>query len=165
MFLPLSAPAEEWRGLIIAPENRCAPYQREQQYPYPQSVEQQIIAQMDGRIYAPYTGQTFASNRQTDIEHIVAISEAHDSGLCAADAKTRRAFARDTLNLTLAEPGVNRYKKRGKDAAEWLPDKNRCWFAHRVLAVKRKYRLTIDRREAAALEAVLSGCESMEMIF
>ena len=33
-------------------------------------------------------------------------------------------------------------------AAEWLPPRNRCWFAHRVVEVRRKYRLAIDRREA-----------------
>ena len=42
---------------------------------------------------------------------------------------------------------------------------NRCWFAGRVVAVKRKYRLTVDRREAAALERVLSACRSTDMVF
>ena len=42
--------------------------------------------------------------------------------------------------------------------------RNRCWFAARVVAVKRKYALTVDRREAGALEQVLSGCTSTEMI-
>ena len=36
---------------------------------------------------------------ETDIEHIVARSEAHDSGLCVADEATRRRFATDLLNL------------------------------------------------------------------
>ena len=57
-------------------------------------------------------------------EHIVARSEAHDSGLCAADSETRREFASDPLNFTLASPAVNRSQKSGKDAAEWLPDCN-----------------------------------------
>ena len=39
---------------------------------------------MRGRIYGPYTGTHFDSRRQTDIEHMVAASEAHDSGLCSA---------------------------------------------------------------------------------
>ena len=95
---------------------------------------------------------------------MVATSEAHDSGLCAADAATKRRFAGDLLNLTLAGPSVNRHAKSGKDAGEWMPRMNRCWFAGRVLAVKRKYRLTVDAREARALEGVLSGCASTEMV-
>ena len=44
---------------------------------------------MGGIIYGPYTGIWFGSTSETDIEHIVARSEAHDSGLCAADALQR----------------------------------------------------------------------------
>lgn len=158
---------DSWRGLAVAAEHRCTPYAR-RDYPYPQSVEARIVASMGGRIYGPYTGRYFAGMRQTDIEHVVAVSEAHDSGLCAADRATRRRFARDPLNLTLAAPAVNRCGASGKcafDAGEWLPTMNRCWFAGRVLAVKRKYRLTVDRREAAALERVLSSCGSTAMVF
>ena len=102
----------------------------------------------------------FALGAKTDIEHVVAASEAHDSGLCAADAATKSRFARDLRNMTLAAPALNRFDKSGKDAAEWVPDRNRCWFAARVVEVKRAYRLIIDRREAAALESIFSSCES-----
>ena len=93
---------ETWRGLTVAPEHRCSPYDQAD-YRYPQSVEPRIVAEL-GKIYGPYTGRCFSSIRQTDIEHIVARSEAHDSGLCAADPATRRRFAADLLNLTLAAP-------------------------------------------------------------
>ena len=159
--------AETWHGLVVAPEHRCAPYDRDD-YRYSQSVEDKIVATMGGRIYGPYTGRHYSTTRQTDIEHIVAVSEAHDSGLCAAGLDLRRRFASDLLNLTLAAPEVNRCGSGGKcafDFAEWLPPMNRCWYAARIVAVKRAYALTVDRREAAALERVLSGCESTEMIF
>ena len=169
LFLTLgavTAPAETWRGVTVASEERCSPFDRKRDYTYPQSVELVVIEGMGRRIYGPYTGRTFASRRETDIEHIVAVSEAHDSGLCAADRDTRRRFARDPLNLTLAAPGINRCMRGGKcahDAAEWLPVKNRCWFANRVLLVRQKYALTIDRAEAEALDTVFSHCSSTEM--
>ena len=65
-----------------------------------------------------------------DIEHIVARSEAHDSGLCGRDGNTKRAFARDLLNLTLASPSVNRHQKVDKDLAQWLPALNQCWYVN-----------------------------------
>ena len=157
--LVASASAETWRGLTVAPEHRCSAYNKKRDYPYPQSVEREIVRGL-GAVYGPYTGTCFSSTTETDIEHLVAASEAHDSGLCAADAETRARFARDLRNLTLASPRVNRHQKSGKDAAEWVPDRNRCWFAGRVLEVRRAYGLNIDRREAAALERILSGCES-----
>lgn len=152
-----------WRDIIVAPENRCSPYDSDD-YPYSQSIEEHIVADMGGIIYGPYTGTYFSSTSETDIEHIVARSEAHDSGLCAADAATRRRFAGDLLNLTLASPSVNRHQKSAHDGADWLPDLNRCWYADRIIRVRQAYGLTIDQREADALESVLSGCSSLEMV-
>ena len=47
---------------------------------------------------------------------------------------------------------MNRHQKSGKDAGEWMLRMNRCWFADGVVAVKRKYGLSVDAREARALE-------------
>ena len=152
-----------WRGLVVAPEDRCSPYDPDD-YLYSQAVEQHIVASMGGIIYGPYTGKWFDSTSEADIEHIVARSEAHDSGLCSSGAATRRQFASDLINLTLASPEVNRSQKSGKDAAEWLPDLNRCWFARRVIDVRHKYDLSIDERERDVLESILSTCTSTELI-
>ena len=151
-------------GIRIVSENRCSHYDSDD-YSYSQSVEPRIVAQQGGRIYSPYTGRYFANRGETDIEHVVARSEAHDSGLCAADGNTRRAFANDLLNLTLASPSVNRHQKVDKDVAQWLPAMNQCWYVNQVVQVKRKYNLTMDRAEAAAAERVLAGCNSTAMQF
>ena len=111
-----------------------------------------------------YTGNWFESIKETDIEHIVARSEAHDSGLCDASPTTRKQFASDLLNLTLASPSVNRHQKVDKDAAEWLPALNQCWYVDRVVKVRLQYNLTIDRSEAEAIDQVLAGCASTEMV-
>ena len=146
----------------IAAENRCSPYDADD-YSYPQSVEQQIVNRMGGRIYSPYTGAYFSSTGETDIEHIVARSEAHDSGLCAASITTRKAFARDLFNLTLASPSLNRHQKGAKDIAEWLPPMNVCWYVNQVVLVKRKYNLTMDSAEAERAQQILDGCPSTAM--
>ena len=156
LFVAADVSGQTWRGLVVAPESRCSPYQSGD-YSYPQSVESAIVRELGG-VYSPYTGERFASTGQTDIEHMVARSEAHDSGLCAAGREARRSFSRDLLNLTLASPSLNRGIKGANDAAEWMPQRNRCWFASRVVAVRQRWGLTIDAREANALEAVLSGC-------
>ena len=111
---PLADPAcamADLQGLRVAPEHRCTPYNRDD-YRYSQSVEDQIIAGLGG-VYGPYTGRWFRSKYDTDIEHMVAVSEAHDSGLCAADGRTRMAFAGDPLNLTLASGHANEASASG----------------------------------------------------
>ena len=162
--IPIPAPTEPgstWRGITIAPEERCSPYDPDD-YRYSPSVEPKIV-EAQGGIYGPYTGTWFESIRETDIEHIVARSEAHDSGLCAASAATRAKFGPDLLNLTLASPSVNRHEKSDNDVAEWLPDLNQCWYVNRTLQVRREYGLTIDHAEADAADRVLAGCESTDM--
>lgn len=162
--VPPTATPTDGLGVRIGPENRCSHYNSDL-YPYSQSVEPHIVNQQGGRIYGPYTGTYFSSIRETDIEHIVARSEAHDSGLCAADSNTRRAFASDLLNLTLASPSVNRHQKIDNDLAEWLPAMNQCWYVNQVVQVKRKYNLSMDQAEAAVARRVLSGCSSTAMQF
>ena len=162
LFVAASQAQEShWRGVPLAPENRCSEYDRDD-YPYPQSVELEIIEAQGGTICSPYTRECFENRTETDIEHIVSLSEAHDSGLCAADDEAKAQFAADPINLTLASPSLNRYEKKGEDAAEWLPEYSRCWFAAQILAVRLTYGLTIDPAEATALEAVFSACEIPE---
>ncbi len=68
----------------------------------------QIWAEMKGNYYSPYTGETYRFAEDVDIEHIVARSEAHDSGLCAADTFTRLTFASAPLSLAFAPLALNR---------------------------------------------------------
>ena len=106
---PASSANETMLGIVVAPEDRCSPYDR-QEYAYPRHVKLQVVESL-GSIFSPYTGQYFTNVRDTDLDHIVALSEAHDSGLCAADPDTRRSFSVDLLNLTLAPPRLNRSQK------------------------------------------------------
>lgn len=62
-----SAPAKTWPGLTVAPEHRCAPYDERRDYPYPLSVERDIVREL-GVVDGPYTGTCFASTAETDIE-------------------------------------------------------------------------------------------------
>ena len=154
-----------WRGVEIAKENRCTPYNRETDYTYPESLEEKIVESLGNKIYSPYSETFFNSTDETDIEHIVSLSEAHDSGLCSASPQEKSAFASDLRNLTLASPSVNRYEKSGHDATNWLPEKNQCWYAGKVLEVKRAYKLSVDSMELVALEKVLATCSSLAMTF
>lgn len=153
-----------WRGLKIAKEERCSDYNREIDYPYSQSVEQKIVESLGNRIYSPYSGKFFGTTEETDIEHIISLSEAHDSGLCSRDSATKIKFASDINNLTLSSPQVNRHEKKGHDAQGWLPEKNQCWFAKTVIDVKSAYDLSVNSEELVSLEKVISNCDSFDMI-
>ena len=110
-----------------------------------------------GQVYTPYSCLAFDITADgtavTDIEHIVALAETHDSGI--ADER-RRDIASDLDNLTIADPTVNRSEKSDRDAAEWMPARHGAWFAERVIQVKLEYGLSVDPAERDALEALLA---------
>ena len=116
----------------------------------------QGLPQLDGQVYTPYTCTLYDikedGTADTDIEHIVALAEAYDSGIVESDYRT---FAADIDNLTIAVPNVNRFDKGDRDAAEWQPDRNRGWYAAAVVAVKQKYSLSVNPGERDALERML----------
>ncbi|WP_419862126.1 Ig-like domain-containing protein [Candidatus Palauibacter sp.] len=152
-----------WRGLVVAPESRCSEYNVEH-YRHPAGLEDAVVAALGDKLYEAYTGVYHDHAREVQVDHIVAKREAHDSGGCAWPPSTRRAFARDLENLALASRTLDLGVKAGRDAAEWLPDFNRCWYAGAVVAVRLKYELTVDEAERDALEEVLSGCDSTELV-
>ena len=128
------------------------------------TLEDDIIAafpptmKANGQVYTPYSCIAFditpSGTAATDIEHIVALAEVHDSGI---DDDRRRDIASDLDNLTIADPTVNRSQKGARDAAEWMPTHHGAWFADRVIRVKLEYGLTVDPAERDALAALLEG--------
>ena len=159
--------AETWRGLKVCSERPRDSYDRDGYGTGYSSLEDEIIAALpspmkkNGQVYTPYSCIAFDITMQgtaaTDIEHIVALAEAHDSGI--ADDR-RRDIASDLDNLTIADPMVNRSEKSDQDAGEWMPDRHGAWFAQRVIAVKREYELSVDPAERDALEMLLAGGEA-----
>ena len=149
-------------GVVVAPESRNAPYNRDDYY-YPASIEQRIIDNQGGH-FSPYTLACFDELGETDIEHVVAAAEAHDSGMGTRTDDEKRAFAQDLDNLTTASPSVNRFQKKDNDPAEWMPENNRCWYVGVWVNVKRKYGLTMDQSEADAILPIYQECTAFNLI-
>ena len=150
-----------WMDLPVCAEGSREGYDRDAFGTGYRSLEDEIVASLpksDGQVYTPYTCTLFDvqddGTAATDIEHIVALSEAYDSGLRPS---LFREFAKDLDNLTIATPSVNRNQKSDKDAAEWSPTHNRGWFAGRVVAVKQKYRMSVNPAERVSLAVMLAA--------
>lgn len=101
----------------------------------------------------PYTGQP---TRDVEIDHIVALAEAWDSGAHAWDNARREAFGNDLANLVASDASVNR-SKSGGDVADWVAHDaaGRCFFAVHTITVKHTWGLTIDPAERAELGETL----------
>lgn len=169
LLSPASIPAQErgcadatetWLGLRVCEESgERSGYDRRAFGSSYNSKEDEIIKSLphgDGWVLTPYTCAKFAVasdwTAATDIDHVVSLAEAYDSGLAPG---LYRTFAGDIDNLTIAAPHVNRNQKSDRDAGEWAPARNRAWFALRVIMVKHKYRLSVDVAERDALASLL----------
>ena len=148
-------------GLSVCEEGARVGYDRDAFGTAYSSLEDEIIdglPKSGGQVYTPYICKLFDiradGTAATDIEHVVALAEAYDSGLAELQFRT---FAGDLDNLTIADPVVNRNQKSDRDAGEWGPPQNRGWFAARVLAVKQKYSLSVNPAERDALQAMLNS--------
>lgn len=121
-----------------------------------------------GTLASPFSGDTIAFDRTDstiDIDHLVALSDAWQTGAAGWDEHRKREFANDPLNLLAVESSLNRQKGDG-DAATWLPPKKdyRCEYVARQISVKDKYGLWVKPAEADAMERVLGDCEGFHAI-
>jgi len=123
-----------------------------------------------GSLADPYTGRTVifvrgnTTSTKVQIDHVVALSNAWQTGAQGWSPATRQAFANDPLNL-LAVDGEQNQRKGDGDAATWLPPNRNFWctYVARQVAVKAKYRLWVTPPERAALSRVLARCPGQQL--
>lgn len=115
-----------------------------------------------GEWLGPYTGQRFTNPRQLDIDHLVPLRHAHDTGAGAWSAARKREYANSLAqpaHLVAVEAGANR-SKGAKGPADWRPPRQAYWCQYALdwRAIKQQWGLRIDEREAAALAEMLATC-------
>ena len=124
-----------------------------------------LLEMYDGRVIAPLARHELPSPDYVDVDHLVSLKEAHESGMCRRPDFERREFGRDLANQVFMAPNgkYGNSAKGNQDFAKWQPAYNVCWFVAQVIEVKHKYRLSVGRDEYAALKAKVSSCGSFKM--
>ncbi|HEY0951174.1 HNH endonuclease family protein [Nocardioides sp.] len=113
-----------------------------------------------GRWYSYYDGVSQTSASALDIDHLVPLAEAWDSGAGSWSNATRQAYANDLgdyRTLVGVTSSVNR-SKGDQDVAEWLPAQQQCRYLREWVAVKHRWRLSVDSAEKSAMTSLASGC-------
>ncbi|KUM96191.1 hypothetical protein AQI95_42730 [Streptomyces yokosukanensis] len=115
-----------------------------------------------GRWYSPYDDRYIDDARGLDIDHLVPLAEAWDSGASVWTAKEREDYANDLGDdrALIAVSAASNRSKADQDPATWLPPAvgYRCTYVTDWVADKTRWGLSIDAVEQAALEEVLSDC-------
>jgi hypothetical protein len=120
---------------------------------------------LSGTLIDPFSGETInfvrgnTSSMEVQIDHVVALSNAWQTGAFKLSIKERTAFANDPMNLLAVKGRLNSQKGDG-DAATWLPPLKsyRCDYVSRQIAVKIKYKLWFTAPEKEAMVRILKSC-------
>jgi hypothetical protein len=112
-----------------------------------------------------YSGETInfvrgnVTSMEVQIDHVVALSNAWQTGAFKLTVLQRTALANDPMNLFAVKGRLNLQKSDG-DAATWLPPLKsfRCAYVAQQIAVKAKYSLWVTAPEKEAMVRILAAC-------
>lgn len=129
-----------------------------------------ICLVLTGKLLDAYTGATVPFTRGqgtgelVEIDHVVSLADAWQTGAQALDGATRARLAGDPLNLQAVESAVDLSKGEG-DAATWLPPSHgyRCTYVARQIAVKATYRLWVTPSEHDSMTQILDTCPDQSL--
>ena len=123
-----------------------------------------------GTLVDRYSGETInfvkgnISSMEVQIDHVVALSNAWQTGAFKLSADQRKSLSNDPLNLFAVKGRLNSQKGDG-DAATWLPPLKsfRCSYVAQQIAVKAKYSLWVTAPEKAAMVSILAKCPTQKV--
>ena len=115
---------------------------------------------------SPYDGARWSDPTDIDIDHVVALKEAWDSGAWAWSDATRNAYANDTSDkrtLLAVTDRVNQ-QKSAKDPSNWVPPLKSylCTYLGNWISIKARWNLSMDQSEWGRIKNLLnSSCPGL----
>jgi hypothetical protein len=125
---------------------------------------------ISGILHDPYTGKVLhfvrgpGTSAAIQIDHVVAISDAWQTGAQLLSSARRKELYNDSLEL-IAVDGPTNEAKGDSDAAAWLPPNKDydCRYIARQIAVKFKYHLWVTAAEGTAMKKILATCPDQQV--
>lgn len=118
-----------------------------------------------GTLLDPYSGTAIEfragpdSSDEVQIDHVVALANAWQTGAQQWTAQKRAAFANDLGELLAVDGDLNQLKQAA-DAATWLPPNKgfRCQYVAMQVLIKHRWGLWLTAAEKTAIAGVLDRC-------
>ncbi|MFC9131070.1 HNH endonuclease family protein [Streptomyces sp. NPDC057099] len=122
-----------------------------------------------GRWWSYYDARWVTEAGGLDVDHMVPLAEAWDSGASQWTAQRREAYANDLDALTslIAVTAASNRSKADKDPAEWLPPAAgvTCRYISEWVGTKLRWGLTVDTVEFEALTRLAQDCPDTTVTF
>ena len=134
----------------------------------PAQVDSSGCTVVAGDWLSSYDGLTFTSPADLDIDHVVALKEAWDSGAWQWTAEQRIAYGNDTTDSrTLAAVSATSNRSKGdKDPSNWLPPDTKaiCQYLSDWVSIKARWGLSMDQSEWGRIKNQLTaGCPGLRI--
>jgi hypothetical protein len=122
-----------------------------------------------GSWFSYYDDTTVTTASGLDIDHMVPLAEAWDSGAHAWSAARREAYANDLgqASSLIAVTARSNRSKADQDPAQWLPPATDavCRYAAEWTATKLRWSLTVDQGELDRLTSLAAGCTNTTVTY
>ncbi len=117
-----------------------------------------------GKWTDPYDAEEFTQPSELDIDHMVPLKNAHESGGCDWDSEKKKGYANflgNSYHLMPVKSSENR-SKSDKSPDQWKPSNKDyyCTYAKNWISIKKDWGLSITNKEKTALEDMLSECKA-----
>lgn len=116
-----------------------------------------------GRWFSYYDRVSWTDSGRIDIDHMVPLAEAWDSGARSWSTSQRQSYANDLgdfRTLVGVTDSVNQ-AKGDQDPSSWMPQYDKCRYLREWVAVKVRWRLTVDTSEKNALDSLKNSCSNV----
>ncbi|QWF80805.1 HNH endonuclease family protein [Amycolatopsis sp. CA-230715] len=165
--------------LTVAPDGSLDGYSREK---FPHWIDQgnncntrEVVLKRDGKDvktgpdcaatsgswFSPYDDATWTKTSDVDIDHVVPLADAWRTGASKWTTEQRQAYANDLDDPQLIAVTDNVNQEKGdKSPDQWKPPSTGYWctYARMWVAVKSKFKLTVNDAEKTALTDMLGKC-------
>lgn len=119
-----------------------------------------------GRWFSYYDRVSWTDPGDVDIDHVVPLAEAWDSGAGDWTPLRREQYANDLgdpHSLVGVTDDVNQ-SKADQDPATWTPPFDRCRYLRDFVTVKVRWGLSVDPAEREAMTSIADGCADVMVV-
>ena len=114
-----------------------------------------------GEWFSQYDNKTIKDPSKIDIDHLVPLQEAWQSGAHSWTSKQRQDYANElkAANTLIAVTSSTNRSKGSKEPQAWLPQSSYvCQYLNDWVDVKKRWGLSVDNAEKTFLKASLTSC-------
>ena len=111
-----------------------------------------------GKWLSVYDNIEVTDASKLDVDHMVPLAEAWDSGASTWTPEERQKYANDLTDQRhlISVTGASNRSKSDRDPAEWMPSNKdyQCTYIANWVSIKIRWSLTVDEKELAAIKSI-----------